>query len=495
MSAKEHRRAVVLERVVEEDLRLEDAAVLMGVSYRQAKRLAARFRVGGRAALVHGGVGKPSNRARPAAERARVLQLVQVKYGGTAKRGPGERFGPTLAAEHLQEEDGIEIPRRTLHDWMVQAGQWSRVRRTRARPRRRERRRHFGELVQLDGSFHNWFEGRGERAGARSCVMNMVDDATGETLLRFGEQETIWAAAHVLREWIALYGVPRALYTDWNTIYKREPKSQERILGLEAHTQFGRMCKKLGIEVIGAGSPQAKGRIERSNGVHQDRLIKKMRRLGIEDDAAANGYVREKYLPGHNARFAQAPADPADYHLPLDPSLNLDDVFCLEYQRVVGKDFVVQFDRRGLQLDRKARGRVPAGSKVLVRQTEDGRLRVIHRRADGREYECSWTPAAPRTQTASKQRKPAAPAKPPTTPAGTQIGVQKRNGTGHVRRNGARAPKPAPANHPWRRAPALGKGPAFWREPGPAEAPAVALVAASASLRPDTPAPGSKRVP
>lgn len=424
MSLREHKRAVVLERVVEEGLRLRDAAVLMGVSSRQAKRLVARFRGGGRAALVHRGVGKASNRARPAAERARVLKLVQEELGGPAEVGPGQRFGPTLAGEQLEEEYGIAIPRTTLRDWMVKEGLWKRVRKTRPRPRRRERRRHFGELVQLDGSFHDWYEGRGERAGSRSCVMNMVDDATGETLLRFGEQETIWTAAHVLREWIALYGVPRALYTDWNTIYKREPNSQERLLGLAAHTHFGLMCKKLGIEVIGAGSPQAKGRVERSNGVHQDRLIKKMRRLGIEQDAAANAYVSDVYLPRYNARFAQAPADPADYHLPLDPGLNAEDVFCLEYERVVGKDFVVQFERRGLQLDPKARGRVPAGSRVLVRQTEEGRLRVIHQRLNGREHECAWTPAAPRARPA-----------PSVAPARTER---------------KRPPKPAP-DHPWRR--------------------------------------------
>ncbi len=494
MSAKEHERAVVLERVVERGLRLEDAAVLMGVCYRQAKRLVARYRAGGRAALVHGGVGKASNRARPAAERARVLRLVEEKYGGNAKRGPAERFGPTLAAEHLQEEDGIEIPRRTLHDWMVQAGQWSRVRRSRVRPRRRERRRHFGELVQLDGSFHDWYEGRGERAGARSCVMNMVDDATGETLLRFGEQETIWAAAFVLQEWIALYGVPRALYTDWNTIYKREPRPRERILGLEVHTAFGLMCKKLGIEVIGAGSPQAKGRIERSNGVHQDRLIKKMRRVGIEDDAAANAYVRERYLAAHNARFAQAPADHADYHLALDASLNLDDVFCLESERVVSKDFVVQFDRRGLQLDRRARGRVPAGSKVLVRQTEDGRVRVIHRRANGQEHECAWTPAAPRTQRRSGESSSAAATSPGPTLPRTQIGPQKRNGAGHSGRKATPAPKTAPPDHPWRRAPALGRGPTFWRKPSRSEMSGTAVVA-SASLRPDAPTRVSENAP
>lgn len=139
------------------------------------------------------------------------------------------------------------------------------MRRSRPKPQRRERRKHFGELVQLDGSFHNWFEGRGEREGRRTCLMNMVDDATGKTLLRFGEQETIWAAADVLRAWIRENGVPRALYTDWKNVYKREPTSAEEAAGEVGHTHFGRMCAKLGIQIIAASSPQAKGRVERSN--------------------------------------------------------------------------------------------------------------------------------------------------------------------------------------------------------------------------------------
>lgn len=202
---------------------------------------------------------------------------------------------------------------------------------------------------------------------------------------------------------------------------------------MEAHTAFGLMCKKLGIRIIGAGSPQAKGRVERNDGVHQDRLIKKMRRLGIEDDAAANEYVITTYLPRHNARVAKPAADPVDYHLPLDPALNLDNIFCLEYRRVVGNDFVVQFQGQGLQLDRKARGRVPARSRVLVRQTQDGRIRVIHPRPDGQEHECAWTPAVPRTQTAPRTQSAQAAANPDVPTPRPQ------------------PPKPA-LDHPWRKA-------------------------------------------
>lgn len=230
MSRKEYERGVLLGRVESRELTLKEAAALMGVSYRQAKRLAARYRGEGRAGLIHGNVGRPSNRSWDRAEREQVLKRIAEEYSGPAKKGPGQRFGPTLVAEQLEEEYGIVIPRTTLRDWMREAGQWSRVRRSRARPRRRERREHFGELVQLDGSFHDWYEGRGEREGRYSCVMNLVDDATGCTLLRLGEQETIWAAVAALREWIGKYGVPRALYTDWKNVYKREPNARERNL-------------------------------------------------------------------------------------------------------------------------------------------------------------------------------------------------------------------------------------------------------------------------
>ena len=231
--------------------------------------------------------------------------------------------------------------------------------------------------------------------------MSLVDDATSRTLLRFGDEETMWAAVGVLRAWIAAYGVPRALYTDWKNVYKREPTRNEQTRGEVAYTQFGRMCQKLDIAIIGAASPQAKGRIERNHGTQQDRLIKKMRLLGLDDDATANAYLTATYLPQHNARFAVPAASRVDHHQRRDHRRRDADVFCLEETRVVGQDYVVQYKGDGLQLDRAARGRVPAKSAVLVRETEDGRRRVIHVARDGRERVCAWTPAIARTSATS----------------------------------------------------------------------------------------------
>src|SRR5450759_3184479 len=231
-------------------------------------------------------------RGKPARFRRRVLKLVRKKYGGDE----GERFGPTLAAEHLASEDGMRIDAETLRRWMLSEGLWSRRRKRKPYRQRRERRRHFGELVQMDGSFHAWLEGR----GPGGCLMNMTDDATSEVELRLGEEETIWAAVNTLRNWIEKHGVPQALYVDWKNLYKRAPTQREQLRGQEPVTQFGRMCEKLGIEIIAAGSPQAKGRVERNHGTHQDRLIKKMRRKKIRTHEQANVYLQQEYLPEHN---------------------------------------------------------------------------------------------------------------------------------------------------------------------------------------------------
>ena len=451
MSSKEFTRGSVLARVASKEITLKEAVPLLSVSYRQAKRLYQRYRrAGGTKGLVHGNVGRKSNRAHPMAERDEVLSIIRAHYGGSIAKGPGQRFGPTLVAEHLWTDHGVLVPRQTLRDWMREAGLWSQMRRAKAPAHvRRERMAHFGELVQMDGSFHDWFEGRGPRQGQRSCMMSMVDDAKGTTLLRFGDEETTWAAATVLRSWIKAYGVPRALYTDWKNVYKREPTINERSRGEAAYTQFGRMCEKLGIEIIGAKSPEAKGRVERNHGTQQDRLIKKMRLLNISDDASANTYLLEKYLPEHNARFTVAAASSVDHHRKRDRRapgyVRDDDIFCLEHARVIGNDYVVQCNNQGLQLDRSARGRVPAKSAVTVRETEDGRLRVIHVSRDGAERVCQWTPAVARTaaRTAARmnsdpqlQNQAGPPPPPPAAPAAPAAALPAR--------------RPA-ANHPWNR--------------------------------------------
>ncbi len=445
MSKRELERSAVLARVRSEEIKLSEAAPLLRVSYRQAKRIYARYRAEGAKGLVHRNAGRASNRSHPSSEREMVLSLVREHYAGSRGKGTKERFGPTLTAEHLFTDHGVLVPVRTLARWMVEDGLWSRTRKVRsARHQRRERKDHFGELVQLDGSFHEWLEGR----GPKGCLMTMIDDATGRTLLSIGKEETTWAAANLLKQWIASYGVPRALYTDWKSVYKRAPTSNELARGeLAALTQFGRMCEKLDIELIGAATPQAKGRVERAHGTNQDRLVKKLRLKGIADYAAVNDYL-EDYTKAHNARFSVAPRNPVDYHLPRSKRiLSDDDVFCLETTRTVGNDFVVQYGRRGLQLGPSGRGRVPVRSKVLVRETEDGLLRVIQVTGQGRERReraLRWSEAAARVTHAPSCSIPRT-VTPPETGSPTIAAAEASIPTERKKRDW----KPAP-DHPWK---------------------------------------------
>src|SRR6266540_5613421 len=346
MSARELTRVEVLSRVKAGTLSLGSAATLLTVSYRQAKRLARRYREEGAKGLKHRSAGGASNHARPAADRARALALVRAKYSGPVD----VRFGPTLAAEHLASEDGLTVHHDTLRRWRLAAGLWSRARSRSAHRARRERKAHFGELVQLDGSFHDWYETR----GPRGCLMSRVDDATGRTLARLGAEETIWAAAEVLRRWIEAYGVPLALYTDWKNVYVRVPNAEEQATGAVPLTQFGRMCASLGIQIIAASSPQAKGRVERNHGTHQDRLVKKLRRLGIADAAAANAFLDTAYWLDHNTRFAQAPASAEDFHRRIPGQSTLDRVFQLEEERVLSNDWVIRYATRYFQVARQS---------------------------------------------------------------------------------------------------------------------------------------------
>ena len=400
MSVGELRRVEILGRVKAGPLRLVDAATVLGVSYRQAKRLWRRFRQGGAKALRHRQVGRPSNRGTAATTRQRVLRLIRQKYAGEG----AARFGPTLVAEHLASEDGLTVDHETVRRWMLAAGLWSRQRKRTPYRQRRPRKAHFGELVQLDGSFHPWYEAR----GPRRCLIAMVDDATSHSAGRLGSEETIWAVAAVLRAWIEQHGVPLALYTDWKNVYVRAATAAELAAGQVPRTQFGRMCAALQMHIIPASSPQAKGRVERNHGTHQDRLVKKLRRLAIADDAAANAYLEATYWPQHNARFAQPPAAAPDFHRRRPSAATLDRVFRLEETRTVGQDWVVRYRNRALQLMRQS-GHAPARSTVTVCESPDGRIVIEYR---GRVM--PWTEV---TAPAVSPRAPQVPAPRATTAA------------------------------------------------------------------------------
>ena len=232
--------------------------------------------------------------------------------------------------------------------------------------------------------------------------MNMGDDATGTTLCRLGQEETIWAAVGVLRAWIERYGVPQALSTDWKNVYVREPSAQERVRGEEPGTQFGRMGQRLGIEIIAASSPQAKGRVERNHGTHQDRLVKKLRLGNICSLEEADRYWVEKYCAEHNARFAVSAAEPEDFHLPNPGVRKLEEIFRLERERVLSNDWVVRDENRFYPVERQSLHHAPAKSKVTVCEWPGSRVEIHDR---GRKLSGSEIPAPPtRAQQAGETR-------------------------------------------------------------------------------------------
>jgi transposase len=421
MSKRELARVEVLARVRSKQLRVVDAGRLMQVSYRQAKRLWKRYREEGAAGLQHRSAGRPSNHGHEKKFQHQVLQLVRKKYGGEV----GERFGPTLAAEHLAAEDGLQVDAETLRRWMLAEGLWSRERKRRRHRQRRDRKEHFGEMVQMDGSFHAWLEER----GPEGCLIDMVDDATNTTWAQLGEQETIWAVADALRAWIERYGVPMALYVDWKNLYKRPANASERLRGEEPVTQFGRMCAKLRIALIAANSPQAKGRVERQHGTHQDRLVKKLRRKEIHSHEGANVYLERDYLPEHNQRFARAAARPEDYHHRAPRGAELDRIFRLESERTVSDDWVVRYDNRFFQLEAQSRHYAPARGKVWMCEGRYGSLSIEY---GGRALRWREIAAPAQPQALEARAGKACPRVP--------ISVKKRKW------------KP-PANHPWHEPP------------------------------------------
>jgi transposase-like protein len=344
---------------------LKQACEFLELSYRQGKRLWRRYRRGGAAGLQHGLCGRAPNRGHPAEFRAAVLKRVAERYAD---------FGPTLASEHLAADDGLAVARETLRRWLRASGQPA-VRKRTAYRKRREPKAHFGELVQMDGSFHKWLEDR----GGEGCLMHLVDDATSTALFAFSKEETTWAAADLLRAWIERYGVPRALYTDWKNVYVREATEAERLRGIEPVSQFGRMCARLGIKIIAANSPQAKGRVERAHGTHQDRLVKKLRLAGVAGYDAANRYLEDGYTADHNRRFARPASSEVDFHRKRPGKRELDEVFCLEQERVVSLDWVVSYQGRLLQLERQSRHHAPAKSRVMVRENQAGEIAIEYR--------------------------------------------------------------------------------------------------------------------
>lgn len=455
MSRKERVRLEMLGRVKRGEVTLAKAGELLGMSYRQAKRSYRRYRDEGAKGLVHRSRGRASNRQPDARQREAVLGLYQEKYAD---------FGPTLAAEYLAKQDGQAVAVTTLRRWLIKARLWQPQRKPVVHRRWRARKEHLGEMVQMDGSDHDWFEGRRSRA----VLMVMIDDATNRVYARFFEGETTAAAMEVFQRYVQQHGLPQSLYVDRDSIYitTRDATADEELRESEPLTQFARAMQELEVKLILAHSPQAKGRVERCNGVLQDRLVKALRLAEISDLESANRFLAEVFLPEFNARFQLASQQKADLHRRVPQGLLLERVLSFQETRVVQNDWTVTWRHRRFQLTAANSKLALARQRVTVCEQLDGTIQLLF---GGRALAWEELP-----QGVSAGRTSEAVADPSPT------------GVGRV------GQRPA-ADHPWRRASISASPTSLSRRP-PCSAPvATPLEASAPSARPERSKAGGKK--
>lgn len=420
MSVKERERLKIISTLADGHGRRggmtqQQAAELLGCTERHVRRLAERYRLEGDAGLVHKSRGRPSNRRFSDEFREEVMSLVGEHYSD---------FGPTLAAEKLQERHGLTLSCETLRNWMIAEQIWKPKQRKAKHLRWRERKACLGEMVQIDTSDHDWFESR----GPKPHLINLIDDATSRQFLRFYASDSRETNMAHLREYIRRFGRPRAFYGDKASHFRtnRPATVDEQTEGLEPETQIERALRELDITYITAHSPQAKGRVERSFNTAQDRLIKEMRLDGICDIETANDFLEEYYMPLVNKRFSVSPACAVNAHRTAD-DFDLDAVFSRQETRVVMRDYTIQFENERYQIRKRSAAAGMVGSKVIVEQRLDGsrHLRWRDQYLAFKKIEAP-TPAA--------------------TAAAPALGLRPRSGAAAERPD---PPKPKP-DHPWR---------------------------------------------
>jgi transposase len=363
LSQKELQRVAVISSCVKGELACARAAELLDLTPRQIKRLKARYRQGSAAALAHASRGRPSHRRLPDAVREQILRLARSTYVG---------FNDHHLCEKLVEREGLSLSRETLRRLLRKQGLGPpRKRRAPAHRQRRVRSARLGELVQLDGSPHDWLEGRGPRLTA----LGMQDDATGKILAaRFFSSETAFGYLCLLRHLLRRHGLPLAFYGDRSGVFVRNDDNwtvEEQLAGIRQPTQFGRALQQLGITFIAARSPQAKGRVERLWGVLQDRLTSELRLAQADDIDSANTVLR-KFIADYNRRFARQPRERQTAWRPVPESLER--ICCFMHERIVSNDNVVQWEGRRFQIPQQARRFSFAGAKVQIYQALNGRL-------------------------------------------------------------------------------------------------------------------------
>jgi hypothetical protein len=364
MSHKELKRLEIIQKVEEKRLSQREAGEVLGCTSRTIRLLLMRYHHDGPAGLVSKRRGKPSNRTFPASLKQQTTGLIRDKYPD---------FGPTLATEKLAERDNIFLSRETTRKWMIEKEIWTpKIKKTKKSHPPRERRANYGELIQIDGSPHDWFEGR----SSECCLIVFVDDATSRIQwLHFAPAETTFAYFDTMERYAERYGLPVAAYSDRHSIFRVNHKQPENSTGL---TQFGRAMMGIGVKLIHANSPQAKGKVENRNKTLQDRLIKEMRLDGIDNRAMANGAYLEKFMERFNAKFAKVPRNPEDFHQTVDlEKLKLH--FTLQAQRKVSKNLTISYKNKTLVIEAPGRARQLYQAKVIVCEDQASNLTVLYK--------------------------------------------------------------------------------------------------------------------
>lgn len=364
MSKKELTRLEVMQRLDEKRLKQREAARQLGISVRQVKRLLRRYRHAGAAGLVSKHRGRPASNRLDARVRKQAVQLMRKRYAD---------FGPTLAHEKLTEVHGLELSVESVRQLMITAELWKPRRAKRARVHQmRPRRACLGELVQIDGSPYDWFEGR-----APACsLLVFIDDATGRLLeLYFTPQESFFSYGVALRRYLQRHGKPLALYSDKHGIFRVNAKNAVSGTGL---TQFGRALQELDIQSICANTPQAKGRVERANQTLQDRLVKEMRLQGISGLEAGNAFAPH-FMADFDQRFAVVPADARDAHRPLRPTEDLDLIFTRQETRTLSKNLTLQYRKVVYQIHTARPGYALRNARVTCYEQADGEITIRYK--------------------------------------------------------------------------------------------------------------------
>lgn len=364
MSDGELARLEVLRDLDRQRLTTAAAAELLGLERRQVFRLLKAYRAEGAAGLISRRRGRPSNRRKPEALRSTALALIRERYWD---------FGPTLAAEKLGELHGIVLGRETVRKWMIGDGLWLDRKQRRKRVHQpRNRRECVGELVQIDGSEHWWFEARGPQC----TLLVFVDDATSRLMhLQFVESESTFAYFHATRAYLEAWGKPVAFYSDKHGVFR---VNHAGALGGDGMTQFGRALDALNIDIICANSSQAKGRVERAHKTLQDRLVKELRLAGASGLSEGNALL-PAFMADYNARFAKPPAVAKDLHRPLRAGDDLEDAFAWKEERTLSQALTLQYDKVIFILEPSDQARAAIGKRVTVVDHPDGRLSIRYK--------------------------------------------------------------------------------------------------------------------